>query len=129
MSPPDYNMALVYHAIHLELSDRIGYLAMKSRALNCLGKIYTALKDNEAAILLLVECLEVHSQTGNHRGLGIAYGNIGTVYRAMGPDGHSKVYDATSSSNNDNAASINHIVVFLQRPRSEGDPSVPHPQH
>ncbi|XP_033646296.1 G-protein-signaling modulator 1-like isoform X2 [Asterias rubens] len=41
MSPPDYDMALVYHAIHLELSDRIGYLAMKSRALNCLGKIYT----------------------------------------------------------------------------------------
>ncbi|XP_033639680.1 tetratricopeptide repeat protein 28-like [Asterias rubens] len=88
MSPPDYDMALVYHAIHLELSDTIGYLAMKSRALNCLGKIYTALKDNEAAILLLVECLEVHSQTGNHRGLGIAYGNIGTVYRAMGPDRH-----------------------------------------
>ena len=43
MSPPDYDMALVYHAIHLELSDRIGYLAMKSRALNCLGKIYTGL--------------------------------------------------------------------------------------
>jgi hypothetical protein len=26
MSPPDYDMALVCHAIHLELSDRIGYV-------------------------------------------------------------------------------------------------------
>ena len=43
MSPPDYNSALVYYAIHLELSDRIGYLAMKSRALNYLGKTYTGL--------------------------------------------------------------------------------------
>ncbi|XP_038053496.1 tetratricopeptide repeat protein 28-like [Patiria miniata] len=92
MKPPDYDIALIYHSIHLELAERIGYLAMKSRALNALGKIYTALRDYESAILLLEECLEVHSKIGNHRGLGIAYGNIGTVYRAMGKFDEAIVY-------------------------------------
>ncbi|XP_022094203.1 tetratricopeptide repeat protein 28-like isoform X2 [Acanthaster planci] len=112
MKPPNYDVALIYHSIHLELAERIGYLAMKSRALNALGKIYTALRDYESAVKLLEECLEVHSKIGNHRGLGIAYGNIGTVYRAMGKFEEAVVYHEKYRENADERDDVGGVAIM-----------------
>ncbi|XP_072045038.1 uncharacterized protein [Amphiura filiformis] len=82
--PTDVNStAPIYHTVQLELAHSIGLPGMKSRALNCLGKVFTSLNNFDGAIQLFNECVELHSQTGNVAGLGMAYGNLGTAYRAL----------------------------------------------
>ena len=63
-----------------ELDDISGY----RWCLNNLGKVYLDLKEYNVCIELFLESARIAKDLGNTLGLGTAYGNLGSAYRAVG---------------------------------------------
>lgn len=63
-----------------ELDDSAGY----RWCLNNIGKVYLGLKEYNTCIKLFVESSKIAKDLGNMLGLGTAYGNLGSAYRAVG---------------------------------------------
>lgn len=93
-----------------ELNDLAGY----RWCLNNVGKVYLGLKEYDLCVGLFSESGEIARHHGNTLGLGTAYGNLGSAYRAVGKHSEAvkyhKLYLEIAEKNSDTGG-----VAIMQR--------------
>ncbi|KAL9950439.1 hypothetical protein ACROYT_G042934 [Oculina patagonica] len=82
-NPEEFDDSVVLQFIEYSLSEEVGDFARMGIACNKIGKLYTKLGYNEEAVKMLQIALKGAQRAGNVAGEGMAWGNLGTVYRAL----------------------------------------------
>lgn len=82
-NPHKFDDSLVYQFIEYSLAEQIGDFSRMGIAFNKIGKLYTKLGYNEKAVDLFQIALKQAQKAENIAGEGMAWGNLGTVYRAL----------------------------------------------
>lgn len=82
-NPEEFDDSVVYQFIEYSLAEQVGDFARMGIAFNKIGKLYTTLGYNEEAVAMFQIALDVSRRASNVAGEGMAWGNLGTVYRAL----------------------------------------------
>ena len=82
-NPEEFDDSVVYQFIEYSLAEQVGDFARMGIAFNKIGKLYTALGFNEEAEEMFKIAIDGARRADNIAGEGMAWGNLGTVYRAL----------------------------------------------
>lgn len=75
--------AIDYYGRSIEVGRATNDVERIAAGLNGISEVYRILGDHERALALAMETVPLWERIGNHRGLGVAYNNIGIIHCAM----------------------------------------------